>query len=77
MEFHVRMECGLFEYFGMGLGNAQFHYVIMTCAAATLLREKDASLSRRLKRVHWCRDGWSSARIQVKLAGAAAYAKAK
>ena len=71
------MECGLFEYSGMGWGNAQFDYVIMVCAAATLLRERDAALSRHLKRVHWCRDEWSNTRIQVKLAGAAAYAKAK
>ena len=71
------MECGSFEHFGMGWGKAQFHYVMTACAAATLLREKDAALSSRLKRVHWCRDGWSNAHIQVKLAGAAAYAKAK
>ena len=71
------MECRSFEYFGMGWENAQFHYVITACAAATLLCEKDAAPSRRLKRVHWGRDGWSSAHIQVKVAGAAAYAKAK
>ena len=71
---HVGMECGSF---GMDWGNAQFHYVITACAAATLLRERDAALSRRLKRVHWCREEWSNACIQVKLAGAAVYAKAK
>ena len=71
------MECESFEYFGIDWGNVQFHYIITACAAATLLREKDAVLSRRLKRVHWCRDRWNNARIQVKLAGAAAYAKVK
>ena len=55
-EFHVGMECALFEYFGMGWGNAQFHYVITACAAVTFPCEKDAALSRRLKRVHWCSD---------------------
>ena len=60
-----------------GLGKCAISYAITACAAATLPREKDAALSRRLKRVHWCRDRWSNAPIQVKLAGAAAYAKAK
>ena len=34
-EFHVGMECGLFEYFSMGWGNAQLHYIITACAAAS------------------------------------------
>ena len=34
-EFHVGMECGLFEYFGMGWGNAQLHYVMTARAAAS------------------------------------------
>ena len=77
MEFQVGMECGSFPYFGMGWGIAQFYYVITACAAATLPREKDGALSRRPKRVYWCRNRWSNAHIQVKLAGATAYAKAK
>ena len=36
-EFYVGMECGLFEYFGMGWANAQLHYVIIASAAASLL----------------------------------------
>ena len=66
------MEYESIEYFGMGWEN-----VMTACAAATLPREKDTTFSRRLKGVHWCRDRRSNTLIQVMLAGAAAYAKAK
>ena len=76
-EFHVGMECGLFEYFCVGWGNAQSHYVITASAAANLPGEKDVVLSRRLQRVHWHRNGWRNTCKQGKLVGEAAYAKAK
>ena len=34
VEFHVEMECGSLECFGMGWGIAQLHYATSACTAA-------------------------------------------